>query len=196
MQVRPARAGEAEEVAPQYAQMAEEGWIAGEPPIDLAERAERFRASIEEGRTFILEIDGRLAGHGGVNPTHANGVVTFGMAVMPEARGTGGGRALLEHIVEYARMQGCHKVELEVWTDNARAIALYASSGFEVEGLKRDHYRRKDGAADGAAPLASRGSRSRACAHRRRDRTSRRGCRRTACPEARRHRGRPRPGRR
>jgi RimJ/RimL family protein N-acetyltransferase len=32
-----------------------------------------------------------------------------------------------------------------VWTDNARAIALYAATGFEVEGLRRDHYRRRDG---------------------------------------------------
>ena len=38
-----------------------------------------------------------------------------------------------------------HKISLEVWTDNARAIALYAAAGFEVEGLRRDHYRRRDG---------------------------------------------------
>ena len=145
MVVRPARSDEADEIARQYARMAEEGWIAGQPPVDLAERAERFRASIEAATTFVLEIDGRLMGHGGVNETHAKGVVTFGMAVMPEARGTGGGRALLDHIVDYARRQGCHKVELEVWVDNARAISLYATSGFEVEGIKRDHYRRKDG---------------------------------------------------
>jgi ribosomal protein S18 acetylase RimI-like enzyme len=156
MQVRPARLDEADEVARQYARMAEEGWIAGQPPIDLEERTARFRASIEAGTTFVLEVDGRLMGHGGVNETHAKGVVTFGMAVMPEARGTGGGRALLEHIVEYAREQGCHKVELEVWTDNAPAIGLYATSGFEVEGLKRDHYRRKDGSLRSALLMARR----------------------------------------
>jgi putative acetyltransferase len=38
-----------------------------------------------------------------------------------------------------------HKVELEVWTDNARAIALYAGTGFHVEGVRREHYRRRDG---------------------------------------------------
>lgn len=32
-----------------------------------------------------------------------------------------------------------------MWTDNARAIALYASAGFAVEGVRRDHYRRRDG---------------------------------------------------
>lgn len=34
---------------------------------------------------------------------------------------------------------------LEVWPDNERAIALYEAYGFEREGLRRDHYRRRDG---------------------------------------------------
>lgn len=40
---------------------------------------------------------------------------------------------------------GAHKVELEVWPDNSRAISLYESAGFEVEGPRRDHYLRRDG---------------------------------------------------
>jgi putative acetyltransferase len=51
----------------------------------------------------------------------------------------------LEAILQHARASRAHKVELEVWIDNARAIALYASAGFEVEGLRRSHYRRRDG---------------------------------------------------
>jgi putative acetyltransferase len=157
MLVRPARPEEADEMARQYARMAEEGWIAGQPPIDLAERAERFRQAMEAPdpeASFVLEVDGQVVGHGGVSATHAKGVVTFGMAVMPEARGTGGGRALLDHIVDHARAHGFHKIELEVWTDNARAISLYANAGFEVEGLKRNHYRRKDGSLRSALLMA------------------------------------------
>jgi RimJ/RimL family protein N-acetyltransferase len=159
MQVRPARPDEADEIARQYARMAEEGWIAGEPPVDLEERAERFRWVIEADAPdtmFVLEADGEIIGHAGVHSTHAGGVVTFGMAVMPEARGTGGGRALLERIVQHAREHGCHKLTLEVWVDNARAISLYAMSGFEVEGLLRDHYRRKDGSLRSALLMAKR----------------------------------------
>jgi ribosomal protein S18 acetylase RimI-like enzyme len=159
MRVRPATADDADEMARQYARMAEEGWIAGEPPVDVADRAERFRGLIDADdptAMFVLEVDGAPVGHAGVHATHARGVVTLGMAVMPEARGSGGGRALLDHIVEHARKHGCHKVELEVWTDNARAISLYATSGFEVEGLKRDHYRRKDGSLRSALVMARR----------------------------------------
>jgi putative acetyltransferase len=67
------------------------------------------------------------------------------MAILPEFRGRGGGRALLDAAQEHARTVGAHKISLEVWTDNARAIGLYAAAGFEVEGLLRDHYRRRDG---------------------------------------------------
>jgi putative acetyltransferase len=154
MVVRTARPDEAGEIARQYARMAEEGWIAGQPPIDVEERAERFRASIERGAMFVLDVDGQVLGHAAFNETHAKGVVTFGMAVMPEARGKGAGRALLDHIVEHARSQGAHKIELEVWVDNAPAISLYATSGFDVEGLRRDHYRRKDGSLRSALLMA------------------------------------------
>jgi putative acetyltransferase len=67
------------------------------------------------------------------------------MGILPEARGRGGGRAFLEAILEHARTCGAHKLELDVWLDNARAISVYASPGFEVEGLRRNHYRRRDG---------------------------------------------------
>ena len=49
---------------------------------------------------------------------------------------------------------GAHKVELEVWPDNARAIALYLSAGFEIEGFRRDHYRRRDGTLRSAVLMA------------------------------------------
>jgi RimJ/RimL family protein N-acetyltransferase len=51
----------------------------------------------------------------------------------------------MEAALEHTRGMGCHKIELEVWPGNERAIALYEKSGFEVEGLRRDHYRRRDG---------------------------------------------------
>ena len=34
------------------------------------------------------------------------------------------------------------------------AIALYSSAGFEVEGLRRDHYRRRDGRLRSALVMA------------------------------------------
>jgi ribosomal protein S18 acetylase RimI-like enzyme len=157
MLVRRANSAEAEELARDHARIAEEGSIATEPPVDVAALAERFRATIERGdpdAMLVLDDDARIVGYAGVQQAGPAGVLTFGMAVLPEARGKGGGRALMDAIVEHARRVGAHKVELEVWPDNARAISLYAMSGFEVEGLRRDHYRRRDGSLRSALLMA------------------------------------------
>ena len=94
-----------------------------------------------------------MVGHADVHEA-SSGVFSLGIAILPEARGLGGGRALLEAIVQHGRACGAHKLELEVWSDNARAIALYVSAGFEVEGLRRDHYRRRDGSLRSALLMA------------------------------------------
>jgi RimJ/RimL family protein N-acetyltransferase len=84
----------------------------------------------------------------------APGVLYLGMAILPAARGQGGRRAFLAAMLKHARSCGAHKLELEVWIDSARAIALYASAGFEVEGLRRNHYRRRDGSLRSALLMA------------------------------------------
>jgi GNAT superfamily N-acetyltransferase len=51
--------------------------------------------------------------------------------VTESARGTGLGRALLEAVVEQARARGCRRIELDVNDNNAAALALYRSLGFD-----------------------------------------------------------------
>lgn len=114
------------------AAVAEEGWLATEPPVDLEDRAQRFRETIEgqgPAALWVLEDDGRVVGHAGLHETEAAGVLTLGIAILPEARGRGGGRGLLQAIVDHAHSCGAHKLELEVWPDNARALALYEGPG-------------------------------------------------------------------
>jgi putative acetyltransferase len=157
MHVRKATPEDAQAMARVLAEVAQEGLIATEPPVDVDARAQRMRETIEgegPGALFVLEDDGRVVGNAGVHQTVAAGVLSLGMAILPEARGRGGGRALLEAVVDHARSCGAHKVELEVWPDNARAISVYGAAGFEVEGLRRDHYRRRDGRLRSAVLMA------------------------------------------
>lgn len=148
MVVRKAKVEDVDDMALIMAVVAEEGLIGTEPPVDLKARADRFRALIEgedpESAWVLLDEAGRIVGNAGAHE-RSRGVLYLGMSILQEARGQGGGRALLEAILEHARAVRAHKVELEVWVDNGRAIALYASAGFEVEGLRRNHYRRRDG---------------------------------------------------
>jgi RimJ/RimL family protein N-acetyltransferase len=130
------------------AAVAQEGLIATEPPVDVEARAELMREVIEgdgPAASWVLEDEGQQVGNADVVESDAPGVLSLGMAILPEARGHGGGRALLAAIVAHARSCGAHKLELEVWPGNARAISLYVSAGFEVEGLRRNHYLRRDG---------------------------------------------------
>jgi putative acetyltransferase len=142
--VRPARDADVREAALVAAAVAEEGFLGLQPPVDLDLRAERYRELIEQDALWVLEHEGAVVGYAGA-PVTVPGVLSVGMAIVASARGNGGGRALLDAIKEHARSAGAHKISLEVWTDNARAISLYAAAGFEVEGLRRDHYRRRDG---------------------------------------------------
>ncbi len=52
------------------------------------------------------------------------------LAVMPDARGRGVGRALLAAIESHARETGCCLLTLEVFENNLPAKGLYESSGF------------------------------------------------------------------
>ncbi|NOX56752.1 MAG: GNAT family N-acetyltransferase [Planctomycetes bacterium] len=52
------------------------------------------------------------------------------LAVLPEHRGQGTGRRLLEQVIQKARELGCCKVTLEVREDNRRARRLYETMGF------------------------------------------------------------------
>lgn len=147
MQIRHARPDDIDELVRHMANAAEEGWIGRQPPLDTEDMSERFRGTIDsdEDSLFVVDDHGAVVGHGTLQTTRAKGVYTFGMLLAPEARGNGAGRRLLEHLVAEARARGAHKLELEVWVDNGRAISLYATTGFEVEGLRRNHWRRKDG---------------------------------------------------
>jgi RimJ/RimL family protein N-acetyltransferase len=103
----------------------------------------------------VLEKDQELVGYLLARESAA-GVLSFGMALLPGARGSGGGRRLIEALADHALRVGAHKLELQAWTENAPAIAFYAKLGFELEGIRREHYRRRDGTLRSTVVMARR----------------------------------------
>lgn len=62
------------------------------------------------------------------------------VAVLPEARGQGHGRRLVEAIANGARLRGARTLFLEVRDGNEGALALYRSDGFSEVGRRKNYY--------------------------------------------------------
>jgi [ribosomal protein S18]-alanine N-acetyltransferase len=66
------------------------------------------------------------------------------LAVAPQARGKGLGRALLRTAIAKAEQMGADAMFLEVGSDNPAALALYAGLGFVNVGARKAYYRGRD----------------------------------------------------
>jgi putative acetyltransferase len=141
--VRPARRSEARRLAEILAEIAEEREsIASEPPVDLAERARAFAASIDG--TIVAVADDDIVGSLHIEPSRF-GFGELGMGVPRPWRGRGVGSLLMTAAIEKARADGLHKLSLEVFPSNTTAIALYRKFGFVEEGRRLKQYRRANG---------------------------------------------------
>lgn len=99
---------------------------------------------------LIAERGGEVLGTAGLHPVgpslRRRHAMTLGITVLPAAQGQGVGTALMQALCDYAdRWAQVLRLELTVFADNARAIALYRRFGFEVEGTHRA-YALRDGA--------------------------------------------------
>lgn len=75
------------------------------------------------------------------------------IAVRPNARGAGLGRALIEATAVEAHRRGAERLMLEVRATNP-ALALYQHAGFEQIGRRRDYYRGAGGQLNDALTLS------------------------------------------
>ena len=115
---------------------------------------ERLTESTAAGKVdliLVAERDGAIVGNSGLHPmvlpqqVRRRHVAMLGLSVAPEAQGQGVGTALMQAMCDYAdRWLGLLRLELTVYVDNARAIALYRRFDFEIEGRFRG-YAMRDG---------------------------------------------------
>lgn len=61
-----------------------------------------------------------------------------GVGIHPNFGGKGYGSLLFDAIIEISNQKGYKRLELTVYTENHRAIALYTKHGFEKEGVLRN----------------------------------------------------------
>src|SRR5262245_47247267 len=116
------------------------------PYMSVEERRRRWASNAPHNH-LVAVIEERVVGwaHFTQYEGRRSHVGSLGMAVHDAFAGRGAGRALLAAILEKAdRWLNLKRVELAVYVDNARAIALYERFGFEREGLLR-RYAFRDG---------------------------------------------------
>lgn len=98
-----------------------------------------IRAELENPLSELWGIgEEELVAYGGWQCVAGEGYV-LNVAVLPEARRRGLGRALVGQLLCRARARA-NFLSLEVRESNRAAIALYASLGFETVGRRRDFY--------------------------------------------------------
>ena len=101
-----------------------EGMVAS----DLADSG-KFRPP--DGRLYLVRYEGEVVGVGALKKLEEGVAEIQRMFVPPEFRGKGLGRAIVERLVEDARMVGYRQIKLESLSFLHAAHALYRSMGFE-----------------------------------------------------------------
>jgi|SRR5690348_4745909 RimJ/RimL family protein N-acetyltransferase len=151
MQIRIATSTDAEAIAAAEAETQRTpGLLVGHPgeiPV------EAYRAKIAklatEGCYIVAEENGSPVGHAFLDPLpmRANAhVFTLTIVVHPGHVERGIGRAMLEHLLDWARRDArVEKVELNVRAGNLRALRLYHRCGFVEEARFTRRVRRTDG---------------------------------------------------
>lgn len=99
---------------------------------DLSNVVDVYQAS---GGTFkVLETDdGRIVGCAGLCPLSDTEVELRKMYLLPEARGRGLGRGLLEELIAIAKQKGFERIRLETASPLKDARQLYVAHGFEEQ---------------------------------------------------------------
>jgi putative acetyltransferase len=123
------------------------------PYASEAQWAARLATATPEGSAdlrLVAERDGEVVGSLGLHPVENRArrrhAAMLGISIAGAAQGQGVGRALMQAALDYAdRWAQVLRIELQVYADNARAIALYRRFGFEHEGTHRA-YALRDGA--------------------------------------------------
>ena len=116
------------------------------PSIEAWRR--RISEQPENVHSLVAVMEGEVVGGLGLVVTERarrRHVGEIGMAVRDDRQGLGAGTALMRAALELADgWIGLKRIELYVYTDNERAIALYEKFGFVVEGTHRS-YALRDG---------------------------------------------------
>jgi RimJ/RimL family protein N-acetyltransferase len=126
--------------------------VGSRTPEELLAEIRDGEADPSAGGRFVIEVDGERAGTMRFQRTNERSRIAQlgGLAVHPDFRGQRladeAALLLVRHLVDEL---GFHRLELEIYGFNERAIAHAERIGFIREGVRRRAYRRGDEWVDG-----------------------------------------------
>lgn len=128
----------------------------------MARYPDEFRLNVEEEAAHLNAIqksknelmiaavlDGKIVANCGFSPVgpqeRCRHRAEYGISIQKAYWGLGIGTALLTAALQEAKRAGYEQVELDVVTDNERALALYKKLGFRCYGTREKSFRYRDG---------------------------------------------------
>ena len=93
-------------------------------------------------RHFVVAVDHEqsIIGYAGVFAPGGAEADVLTVGVVPQERGKGVARHLMELITDWARLQGSTAMMLEVKVDNVEAIGLYEALGYMKLNTRKDYF--------------------------------------------------------
>ena len=119
--------------------------------ITLDQEKEFLKSSINSDKDIMIAafINDELAGNVGIscagNFAKLKHRAELGISIKEKFWNKGIGSILIKEIIEQAKIMGYEQIELGVFSDNEKAMALYKKHGFEVWGNIKNAYKLKDG---------------------------------------------------
>ena len=128
----------------------------------LAREPDEFNFTLEQEKSFIRnntnnknsqfligELEGKIVANCSVGlvqtPKRYLHRAALGIAVRKESWGMGIGKKMMQECIMWCNKNGVEQLELEVVTQNERAVSLYKSLGFQIYGTKKHALKYGDG---------------------------------------------------
>jgi ribosomal protein S18 acetylase RimI-like enzyme len=123
----------------------------GEFSFTLDQEREFIENCLEDENRFFLvaEIDGRIVANCSVGLIMKNKRfrhrASMGLAVCKDCWNKGIGGKMMQECIKWCEEKGLEQLELEVVTENTRALSMYQNFGFEIFGTKKHALKYGDG---------------------------------------------------